>query len=236
MSREIEGAADGREPEEPLPNLFLRVGELLLAPGRLFDRLRERPAWIGALVLMMAAGAVTTWLMPDELLREAATMNMPADAPPEQVETAARFARIGGYAGAALGPPVLTAVVAGLLLFVFNVVMGGAARFRQLFAATAHVLLVPALGGLLVLPLMIANNDPQTALALHLLVPGLEEGFLYRLLHGLNVFGLWATVLLGLGVSRIYEGRGFGGSTAVLLALYVGMKIGWALLGGLGAA
>lgn len=236
MSRELEGAADGREPEEPLPNLFLRVGELLLAPGRLFDRLRERPAWIGALVLMMAAGAVTTWLMPDELLREAATMNMPADAPPEQVETAARFARIGGYAGAALGPPVLTAVVAGLLLFVFNVVMGGAARFRQLFAATAHVLLVPALGGLLVLPLMIANNDPQTALALHLLVPGLEEGFLYRLLHGLNVFGLWATVLLGLGVSRIYEGRGFGGSTAALLALYVGMKIGWALLGGLGAA
>lgn len=245
MSEKHEGTGAEREhgahgaggtEEEPLPNLFLRLGELLLSPGRLFDRLRERPAWIGALVLMMAAGAVTTWLMPDELLREAVTMNMPADAPAEQVETAARFARIGGYAGAALGPPIVTAIVAGLLLFVFNVVMGGAARFRQLFAVTAHSLLIPAVGGLLVLPLMIANNDPQTALALHLLVPGLEEGFLYRLLHGLNVFGVWTTVLLGLGVSRVYDDRGFGGSAAVLLALYVGMKLGWALLGGLGAA
>lgn len=230
------GGAGADEAGEPLPNLFVRVGELLLSPGRLFDRLRERPAWIGAVVLMVIVGAVSTWLMPEELLREAATMNMPADAPADQVETAARFARVGGYVGSVLGPPVAVAVLAGVLLFLFNVVLGGAARYRQLVSVSAHAMLLPALGGLLVLPLMVAANDPSTALALHLLVPGLEEGFLYRLLHGLNVFGIWATVLVGLGVSRIYPDRSFSGSAAALLALYLGMKLAWALFGGLGGA
>lgn len=230
------GGGGGSGADEPLPNLFVRVGELLLAPGRLFDRLRERPAWIGAVVLMVVIGGLTTWLMPEELLREAATMNMPADAAAEQVETAARFARVGGYVGSVLGPPVAVAALAGVLLFVFNVVLGGTAGYRQLLSVGAHAMLVPALGGLLVLPLMIAGNDPSVALALHLLVPGLEEGFLYRLLHGLNVFGIWATVLLGLGISRLYPERSFGGSAATVLALYLVMKLAWAFLGGLGGA
>lgn len=228
--------AGGGEDEAPLPNLAVRVWELLVTPGRLFDRLRERPAWIGAVVLMVAVGAATTWLMPEELLREAATANMPADAPAEQVETAARFARVGGYVGSVLGPPVSVAAVAGVLLFGFNVVLGGAARYRQLVAATAHALLVPTLGGLLVLPLMIASGDPGTALALHLLVPGLEEGFLYRFLHGLNVFGLWAAALLGLAASRLYPRRSFVGSAAGVIALYVATKAALAVLGGLAGA
>lgn len=227
------GAAVDGEAEEPLPSLAVRVWELLLTPGRLFDRLRERPASIGAVVLMVVVAVASTWFMPEELLQQAAAANMPADASAEQMETAARFARIGGYVGSLLGPPVAVLLIAGMLLFCFNVVLGGAAEFRQLVSVSAHALLVPTLGSLLVLPLMIAANDPGVALALHLLVPGLEEGFLFRLLHGLNVFGIWAAVLLGLAVSRLYPRRSFGPSVTVVLGVYVGMKVAWAFLGGL---
>lgn len=229
-----EGEATAGRAEEPLPNLAVRVWELLVSPGRLFERLRERPAWIGALGLVVGVAVVSTWLMPEELLRSAVTANMPADASPDQVETAAGFARISGYVGSVIGPPLTVAAVAGLLIFVFNVVLGGAARFRQLFSVTAHAMMLPTLGGLLVLPLMIESGDPQTALALHLLVPGLEEGFLYRFLHGLNVFGLWTAVLLGLAVDRLYPRRSFRASAAVVLGLYLATKVLWALLGGLG--
>ena len=222
--------------DEPLPNLAVRVWELVMSPGRLFDRLRERPAWIGALVLMVAVAVVSTWIMPEEILREAATVNMPEDASPEQVESAVGFARIAGYIGSVIGPPVAVAVVAGVLLFVFNVVLGGAARYVQLFSATAHAMLITTLGGIVVLPLVLSSGDPQTALALHLLLPGVEEGFLYRLFHGLNVFGLWAATLLGLAVSRIYPARTFGGAAGAVLGMYVATKLLWAVLGGLGGA
>lgn len=227
---------DGDRANEELPSLPVRVWELLVAPGRLFDRLRERPAWIGAVVLMVATAVLTTFLLPEELLREAATASMPEDATAEQVETAARFARIGGYAGSVVGPPLSVAAVAGVLLFFYNLVLGGAARYRQLVAVTGHALLIPTLGGLAMVPLLIATGDPQTALAMHLLVPGLEEGFLFRLLRGLGVFGLWTSVLLGLAVSRVYPERRFGTSAGVVLALYVGMKASWALLAGFGPA
>lgn len=229
-------AADGGDAGEPLPNLAVRVWELLTAPGRLFDRLRERPAWIGALVLMIAVAVASTWIMPAEVLREAASANMPADASPDQVESAVGFARIAGYIGSVVGPPVAVAVVAGVLLFAFNVVLGGAARYVQLFSVTVHAMLITSLGGIVVLPLVVSSGDPTTALALDLLVPGLEEGFLYRFLHGLNVFGLWAAALLALAVSRIYPRRTFGGAAAVVLSLYVGTKVLWAVLAGLGGA
>lgn len=222
------GAGDGG----PLPNLAVRVWELLVAPARLFGRLRERPAWVGALVLLIVVGLVSTWLMPEELLRQAATRGMPPDAPAEQVEATADFAATMAYVFSVIGPPIGVAVVAGLLLFVFNVVLGGVAGFEQLFAAVSHAWIIIALGGLLTLPIMIASQDPTAALALHHLVPGLEEGFLYRLLHGLNVFGIWTTVALGIGVGRIYPERTAGSSVAILLSLYLVMKLAWAVAGG----
>lgn len=222
--------------EQPLPNLAVRVVELLVSPGRLFARLRERPAWVGAVVLMVILSVVATWLLPEELLREAATANMPADATADQMESAARFARVGGYVGSVLGPPVAALFVAGVLLFIYNVVLGGEAGYLQLLAVSSHALLVPTLGSLLVLPLMISTGDPSVGLALHLLVPGLEEGILYRSLQGLNVFGLWASVLLGLGISQVYPRRSFGRSAAVVLALYVLMKVAGAVLAGLAGA
>lgn len=228
--RPATGAGD--DDGDPLPNLAVRVWELLVAPGRLFDRLRERPAWIGALLLIIVVSLVTTWLTPEELMRQAATQGMPADAPAEQVESAAEFAGTLSYVFSVIGPPIAVSVVAGLLLFVFNVLLGGAAGFKQLFSAVSHAWIILTLGVLLTLPIMIGAGDVNAALALHHLAPGLEEGFLYRFLHGLNVFGLWTTVVLGIGVSRIYPDRAAGGSVAILLSLYVLMKIGWAVLGG----
>lgn len=226
-------AGEPGDSGEPLPNLAVRIVELVVSPGRLFDRLRERPAWIAAVVLMVVVSAAATWLMPEEILREAATANMPADATPEQMEDAARFARVGGYVGSVLGPPVAVLFVAGALMFVYNVVLGGEAGYVQLLAVTSHAMLIPTLGSLLVLPLMISTGEPSTRLALHLVVPGLEEGFFYRFLHGMNLFGLWAATLLGLAVSRIYPRRTFGTSAAVVLTLYATLKLAGAILGGL---
>lgn len=234
-------AAPGSSAGEPSPaspelsSLPMRVVELFVSPGKLFDDLRERPAWMGALGLMIVLSLATAALMPEELIRQAMMSQAPPEADPSDLEGMLGFAKAMQWIFAVLGPPLLTAVVAGLLVTVFNFVLGGQAPFKTLFASSAHALLIPTLGGILTLPLILQTGDVQTALALHLFVPGLDtETYLYRLLHGLNAFSLWCCGVLGVAVSRIYPGRSAGNAAAIVVAIYVGFKALTALAGGFG--
>lgn len=209
------------------------------APGELFDELREAPRWIGMLLLVVALSLLGTFFIPKEVYVEGflSQARLPADAPPEameQVRGQAEFFYGLRYVFAAAAPPVVIAVIAGFLLFVFNVILGGEARFGQLFSATTHAFLIASVGGLLAVPIIRATGDLQSVLALHLLVPGLEEGFLYRLLHGMNLFGLWTAVVLGIGMSRMYPKREAGGAIGTVVGLYVAVKLAAAFLGGFG--
>lgn len=226
-----ERQAGASEPP-PLPK---RIVDVFVSPARLFDALREHPAWVGALGVMVVVSLASTVLIPEELIRQAMMSQAPPEADPSDLEGMLGFARTIQWVFAVLGPPLLTAVVAGLLVVVFNFVLGGQAPFKTLFASSAHALLIPTLGGLLTLPLVLQTGDVQTTLALHLLVPGLDtDTYLYRLLHGLNFFSLWCCGVLGIAVSRIYPGRSAGNAAAIVVAVYVGFKALTALAGGFG--
>lgn len=207
-----------------LPPLPARLVRVFTSPGDLFERLRERPAWVGVLLVIIVVNAVASLLIPADLLREMMAANMPPDADPAALEGAMGFARITGVVGSIVIPVIVVAALAGILILVYNVMLGGEATYRQLFAAAGHAFWISVVGGVLTLGLMVASGDVQTALAFHLLAPGLEEGYVYRLLHGLNVFGLWTAVALGIAVSRIYPRRGAGSAAILLVALYVVFK------------
>lgn len=217
------------------PALPARAALVFAAPGRLFDELRGRPTWIGALLLVVALSLLGALLIPKEIYFDTFLSRAPAEAPAEAVRQQAEFFYGLRYLFAAVAPPALIAAIAGSLLFVFNVILGGEARFVQLFAATAHAFLIASVGGLITIPIIRATGDLQSALALNLLVPGLEEGFLYRLLHGMSVFGLWTAVVLGIAVSRLYPKRESGGAVGTVVGLYVAMQLMGALLGGVTA-
>lgn len=214
-----------------LPALPGRAARLLFAPAELFDLLRARPVWLDALLLLVALNVLGSLIVPDDLLSRMAESRLPADADPAALEGSVRFLRLSSLVGAAVFTPLWAVLVAGYLALVYDVVLGGEAGFHRLFSASTHALLVLALGGLLTLALVVARGDLQTALALHLLVPGLEAGsWLYRYLHGLNVFGLWTAGLLGVAVSRLYPRRRAGAAAAFLLATYAILKAGAAFL------
>lgn len=218
--------------ERELPNLAVRAVQVFVAPAQLFDRLRERPAWLGAILLVAALSAAGSLLVPTELFREVFVASLPEGTDPAEVEGQLEFFLTLRHVLSAVIPPLVVVLVAGLLLFVFNLLFGGQAGFRQLLSASGHGMLISAVGGLLTVPVMRATGDVETAMALHLLVPGLTEGYLYRFLHGLNVFSLWTAVVLAVAVSRIYPSRSVTGAAATVVGLYVAMKAAFALFGG----
>lgn len=223
--------AGGREPgggdaREELPNLAVRALQVFGAPGRLFRRLRDRPAWMGALGLMIALTLLASVLVPDELVREAALAQAGGEADPEEIDRMMRtWMPVFRYGGSLVGPVLQTVVVAAFVVLIYNLALGGEASFRQAYAVTCHALLIAAVGSLLTVPLIVASGDLETALSLHLLVPGLEEGsVLFNALRGMNVFGLWSGVVLGVGVSEIYPSRSARGAAGLLVGTYAAIK------------
>lgn len=213
-----------------LPSLPRRALQVFVAPGELFDRLRERPAWIGVILLVAALSLASTLLVPEEMMRAAMVEQMPEGTSAEDVEQMTGFLRTAGMVAAAVGPLLTAVVVAGLSHLVFTLILGGRSTFRQLFSAASHVMLIPTVGSLLTVPLILATGEVQTSLTLHLLAPGLETGsYAYRMLRGLNVFGLAAAAVMGVAVGRLYPNRSAGSAIGVLVALYVTMKAVMAL-------
>ncbi|MFQ5680242.1 MAG: YIP1 family protein [Gemmatimonadota bacterium] len=220
-----ETPAEGTEEAGPLPNLAVRCIQVFFSPGELFDRLKAHPVWVGILLVLIALNVIGGLLLPEEILRQLAARQLPTNADAATLERSLSVLRIGGIVGGVLFLPVLGAAIAGILAVIYNVLLGGEARYRQLFSVTLHSLLVLSVGGLLTVYLMAASGEAGAALALHLLARGLDTGtWVYRFLHGINVFGLWTAALLGIGVSRIYPRREAGGAVTLLVGLYVGLK------------
>ncbi|MDP2498312.1 MAG: Yip1 family protein [Candidatus Palauibacterales bacterium] len=226
--------ADRGEGESDLPGLSKRAVQVFVSPGELFDRLRENPVWLDAMLLVVALSVAYTLLIPEDLLREAMMQQAPEGADPEQMEQMTGWMSWFRIVAAVVGPFFGAAVVAGVAHLVFTLVLGGRSTYRQLFSATAHMMLVPTVGTLVTLPLILSTGDVQTTLSLHLLFPALETGtFAFRLLRGLNVFGLAGAGIMGVAVSRLYDNRSPGSAVSVMIVIYVVYVALGAVMGGM---
>lgn len=218
MSEPLDPSSTGAEAS--IPGLPVRIVQVFTAPGRLFDALKERPAWVGVLLLLVVVGAVANLLLPDEALRTIIERSMPPDADSGQVDQMVGFSRTWGVLFAIFGTPLSVAAVAGILILAYNVVLGGEASYRQLFSATAHSYVILTAGGLITLGLLVAGGT-QVVMSPALLLPDLGDGYLARFLERINIFALWTIAVLGIAVSCIYPKRSVGGAMAYLLVLYL---------------
>lgn len=219
---------EGGPGAEPLPNLAVRVYQVFVSPGKLFDALRRQPRWLGALLLVVGIALLSSVLIPSDIVTESMRQQMlrtRPDAPAEAIQRGLAVARIVRFVGPVVIMPLVIVVVSAIFFLIYEMGMGGEAGFRSVFAATTHTMLIPIIGGLATLPVVIKARDLQATLTLDLLAPGLDQaGYAYRFLHGIGFFGVWAAVVLGVALSRIYPKRSAGGSIGLVLGLYLAFK------------
>ncbi len=213
---------------QQLPSLPTRVMQVFIAPATLFDALKETPKWIGAALVVVGLGLVVQALVPVELIREMALSSLPSDAPPEQVAAIEQFMGVSNvirWVGTFVFPILIMLFVSGFILLVWNAILGGEAAFPAILACTAHSYIVWAAGGLITLPLVLARQDLRTTFSLHLLTPWLDSGsYAYRFMAGLNLFGIWTMILLGVAVSRLYPKVSATSASIVMVTAYVVFK------------
>jgi hypothetical protein len=139
-------------------------------------------------------------------------------------------ARWFGLVGGVLFWFVLAFFVAGVITVVFHFLLGDEGRYKQYLSVVAHALLIAAVGGLVVLPLRLAQSDPQLTLNVGLFVPMESDSFPIRVLRMLDLFMLWSYLVMAVGMSKVDPRRSWGSAAAFLILFGVGVAMLFAVL------
>lgn len=211
--------------QEPHAGSFpRRVIDTFFSPVALFSRFGARPPWVDVMLVSVVLGVIGFVLIPQEVwvntMEEAMRQRgqeMPAGMNPQAM---AGMQRMFGIAGGAIFPWIFLAVQAGIMVLLFNVILGGTATFRQYLAVGAHASLIGAVGQLASLPIILQKGVMQGITLAPLAVGMDSDSFVYQFLNVWNVFIVWQVVVLGLGAAALNRRVSAGTAVGVLLGLY----------------
>ena len=112
-------------------------------------------------------------------------------------------------------------IIAGLAFAVFNAALGGDATFKQVFAIVVHSGVIITVQQLFALPLAYARESLSSATNLAVFFPFLDEDtFVARMLGSIDLFLIWWSVSLAIGLGVLYRKR-TGPIATTLLVIYV---------------
>ena len=213
-------------------SLAARIVGVIFSPGETYRTIVAHPRVFGALAAttIVMAVAVFVWLSTevgqnatlDQQMQvmESFRIDLPDEAY-DRIEASAGRARYFAAVSILVFSPVIAAVVAGIMLLVFNVVLGGDATFKQALAIVAHSQVLLVIQQIFVLPLNYERETMASATTLAVFVPMLSETtFFARFLGWVDLFRIWWFVSLAIGVAVLYK-RKSGPIAWTLIGLYV---------------
>jgi hypothetical protein len=220
-------------PGAPAPlSLPARFAGVLLSPRATYASVAARPRWAGMLAVILLLGSAASFAFFSTEVGQNALLDQQVAgmeswgmtisdemyARMKQGMSAARFTAplFQSISIAAMG-----AIVAGVLIAIFNAIMGGNATYRQVFAVVVHSGVVMAVQTCFFLPLAYARQSMSGATNLGVFVPFLDENtFAARLLGSVDLFVIWWLISLAIGVGVLYRRR-TGPIANSLLGIYV---------------
>ena len=227
-----------------------RVVNVLFSPTRTFEAIRQRPTWLVALVILVLLGLAGSYLVTGKMDIEEVVRESVADSgrqlSDDQLEQAIALQEKLLPVFAIAGPLVIfpgACLLMALLFWVVLRLLGGEMTYKTSFATTVHGLMPNAISSLLALPVVMSRGALSYeevrsggVLASNLAHFAPEEtGTAVRaLLAGIDVFTIWALVLLiiGLAVTARVSRAKSGAVVIGLWVVYVLFKVGAAAISG----
>jgi hypothetical protein len=220
------------------PGLFARVGGVLLSPRDTYAAVAARPRWLGviAVVLLLIVGAqiglLSTEAGKDIMLGQILDQQVRSMQSAGRPVTGEMYAQMEAQMtrflyvipAVNLTIPIFLAIAAGMLTVVFSMLLGGAATFRQVYAVVAHSSVIVGVQAVFTVVLSLAAGKMAGA-NLAIFFPMLEEGtFALALLSTIDLFLVWSTISMAIGIGVLYKRR--TGPVAVgLLLVYAAIAL-----------
>ena len=208
-----------------------RLTGVLFDPAATFPDIVARPRWWVPLALL----AVVTlsflavfhrmggWppFLQSQNARNERFQEMPEEQRARILEQQLKFAPLVGYIQVPLGLAVFSVALAGILLFVFNILAGQNLEFRKVYAVTCYSLLPLGVNGILSLIVFLLKGpeefDLQNPVATNLgafLDPEQMPAWVVSVGAAMDLVSLWVVLLLATGMvaagRRLAWGTAFG--------------------------
>jgi len=211
-----------------------RLLNIFFSPRQVFEGLREKPSWFGALALSGVLVALSLALIPADIwvqmIREQASGQ--GTELPAFMESAGPLFRVFSALAAVIGFFLWACLLAGIVTLVFSFLFGDEGKYTQYLSVVSHALIITAVGAVLLLPLRIIQEDPQFTLNLGTFFLFLEEGYLYRVLKLVDLFGLWGYAVMAVGVTKVDPRRGIGFALSFFMAFALASAMVFGIFGG----
>jgi hypothetical protein len=199
--------------------LLARVVGVILSPRATYAEVASRPTWFGVLVFVFIVSTIgAAALLSTEVGRKAIvdvqitqSESYGRQMTQEQIDMLERMSSYYVYLA-----PVFqlfyyvagTLVVSGLGFAAFSALLGGDARFKQVFAIVAHSSVVFALQQLFTQPLDYARQSLTSPTTLAVFLPFLDDGsFMASFFGAIDLFLIWWTINLAIGLGVLYRKR-----------------------------
>jgi len=212
--------------------LLARIVGVLTSPRATYADVAERPRALGVMAVVIGismAGTFTLFstsvgqrALLDQQVRSMESFGMKITDPIYQrLQEGMGRAPYFGAASQLVSLPLVAVILAGIFLGVFNAIMGGNAKFKQVFAVVAHSGVVIAVQQFFVLPLDYFRESLSSPTNLAVFVPMLDENtFVVRALGAIDLFLIWWMVNLSIGLAVLYKRR-TGPIAITLITIYV---------------
>ena len=222
-------------PAAPL-GLAARALGVLFSPRATYADVAAHPRWVGIflLVVLISGGAATAFTATevgqrailDQQLTQAQASNRQMTE--QQIQMLERMTPYYKY----FSLPIQlfffglgSLVISGLIIAVFNAMMGGNASFKQVFSIVLHSGVLLGVGALFTLPLDYVRETMTSPTNLMVFLPFLEENtFGARLFGAIDLFYIWWIVSLAIGLAVLYK-RKTGPIAVSLMGVYVLLAI-----------
>jgi hypothetical protein len=234
------------QPEEKPMGGASKVLNLFFEPRKLFQSLNLKPTWVVPFIIVALLGMgffyyTYPYIMDQQVQRIQDNDRIPQQAKGGIIEKLKEqdHPPLWQMGIAPVGTLVSFVVIAAVLFFVFNVLLGGDSSFRRVFSLYCYSSLVAIPSMIVKFPLIMAkgNMNVQTSLAL-LLSPDSQGSFLNSVLSSFDIFTIWQVILVSIGLGVMYKFSTKKAFVAVLVlwVIWIGLKsgLGSAFGGGFG--
>lgn len=227
MSTAMASSAVAEQPK----NVFARILGIFINPRETMDDIAARPTWIVPMVLVILTSVLSVVLLQDIIMdKAAAEMAKNPNMTQEQIDQAMPFVKGVTWISVLVGVPIINVLIAGLFIFIGNVILGGQTNFKTAFSVTSWSGLISVLGSLILIPILRAKGELTSATSLSFLDPSGDEGApLFFLLSQIDLFRLWGMIVLGLGFAAAYKFSSKKGVTTALVVWGIFVVLGTAL-------
>jgi len=190
-----------------------KVFNIFFEPRKVFESLKAKPTWLAPFVIVALLGIgfyyyTYPFIMNQQVERIEKNERIPEDQKQMIIErmTAKEHPPLWQLSLAPLGTLISLAVVAAILFFVFNVLLGGDSTYRRVFSVYSYSTLIAVPAMMVKFPLIMIKKDLNIQTSLALLLSADEKGgFLYSLLSSLDIFTIWQVVLVSMGMAVMYK-------------------------------